>query len=183
MKRTVLFALVLAITSSSFGAVERLVMPRAPLKKFRTEGLFEGGDQVKANLEDLRIAEHDGYERWVLDFSDATKRTLDKVAPKYQLRYVPGETVSGADGAAILRQNAKFILSFRSIQKNFISRDKLAALVKKSRWVQEIVVYPPIEKGDTAIEFVLKENVAFSPHQPTEREGRLVLDLKAVTDR
>ena len=179
MTRTLVLLVTSAFTVYAFGALERQAVPRNDTKKFRTEGLFEGGSEVKANLEDLRIADHNGYERWVVDFSDVAKRSLDKVAPKFQLRYVPGETVNGADGAMVMRQSAKFILSFRAIQRNFIARDKLAALVKKSRWVQQIIVYPPIEKGDTAIEFVLKENVAFSPYQPMEREGRLVIDLKA----
>jgi len=89
----------------------------------------------------------------------------------------------GPDGVPVLSKPAKFIFVFRSIQNNYLTHDKLAQLVKKSNWVQEIVVYPPIEKGDTAVEFVLKENVAFSPYQPVEREGRLVLDLKPVAER
>jgi hypothetical protein len=168
---------------ASWAAIERQSIPRAPLKQFKTDGLFEGGsDSARANLEDLRIASHDGYERWVIDFSDEKKRTIDKVAPRFQIRYVPGDEVRGADGRPILQKPAKFIFTFRAIQHNFITREKLSHLVKKSQWVEEIVMYPPIEKGDTAIEFVLKQNVAFSPHQPVEREGRLVLDLKAAPD-
>jgi hypothetical protein len=181
MKAWSLVALILG-SSAVFAAIERQNIPRSPLKQFRTDGLFEGGSEVRANLEDLRLASHEGFERWVIDFSDEKKRTLDKVAPHFQIRYVPGEAINGGDGKIVMERPAKFIFTFRSIQHCFITREKLTRLVKKSQWVQEIVMYPPIEKGDTAMEFVLKENVAFSPHQPIEREGRVVIDLKPAPE-
>ena len=76
---------------------------------------------------------------------------------------------------------AKFLFLFRSIEKNRLNPKKLQKLAKKSRFVKKIILYPPIEEGDMAMEFILKEDVLFEPHQPLEKEGRLVLDVKETS--
>jgi len=152
-------------------------MPRAPARSYSTDALFEGGKEVAANLEGVRLAGHPGYERWVIDFSDHAK-SVGAIAPRFQVRYEKAETLPLPEGGELLRKPARFVFIFRQIQKNLLKEDTVQNLVKKSRFVKEILLYPPIEKGDMAMEFVLKDNVRFTPHQPTEREGRLVLDLK-----
>ncbi len=155
-------------------------IPRTANQDFRTEGLFEGGSPISANLEALRISEEGGVERWVVDFSDNAKRELGKVAPKFQVRYISGNKIIGSSGELIMAQPAKFILTFRAIRKNFLNRAALQDLVKRSKLVKDIIIYPPIEDGDTAIELILHDNVAFEPHQPIQKEGRLVLDMKEM---
>ncbi len=153
-------------------------IPRTASSNFRTEGLFEGGSGKSANLEALRLSDHGEYERWVVDFSGGAKREQGKVAPRFQVRYLPGDRIIGESGEAILSRQPKFILTFRAVRKNFLSRAALQELVKRSRHVKDIVVYPPVEDGDMAIEMILHDNVAFEPHQPVQKEGRLVLDLR-----
>ncbi len=48
--------------------------------------------------------------------------------------------------------------------------------------MKEIVLYPPVERGDMAMELVLRDDVRFDPFQPLEREGRLVLDLRPAAN-
>lgn len=153
-------------------------IPRTANQDFRTEGLFEGGSPVSANIEGVRISEQDGMERWVVDFSDNAKRELGKVAPKFQVRYIQGDKIIGSTGELIMARPAKFILTFRAIRKNFLNKAALQDLVKRSKHVKDIVIYPAIEDGDTAVELILHDNVAFEPHQPIQKEGRLVLDMK-----
>lgn len=156
------------------------LVTRVPSKNYRTEGLFEGGRAVPANIESIRVSGHPEFERWVVDFSDALGRTLGKVAPQFQVRYVRGEKLIGPLGENVFARPAKFILTFRQVKQNYLDVAQLKRLVKKSRYVQDITIYPPIEDGDTAIELTLKDNVAFEAHQPVQKEGRLVLDLQAA---
>lgn len=157
----------------AWAMVEPLPIPRVQ-SIFRTEGIFDGGSESKANLEAIRLGMHpnEEYERWVIDFSDVTTRRPGIVAPPFQIR--------------MLSQNPKMneprlVLALRSIATNFIQHPRTMNLLKKSRLVKDIIFYPPIEGGDVSIEFVLRPGVRFSPHQPTEKEGRLVIDLKPAT--
>jgi hypothetical protein len=172
------FALSLFFTATAFAATQVVPIPRTASHAWRTEGLFAGGSSPAANIEGLHLSDNKGAERWVLDFSDNLKREVGKVAPKFQLRYIPGNKVIGSSGELILVRPAKFVLTLQGIKKNFLNRVALQDLVKRSKFVKDIVVYPPIENGDTAIELILGDNVDFVPHQPAQREGRLVLDLK-----
>lgn len=159
----------------AFAMVESLPIPRVQ-STFRTEGIFDGGSQSKANLEAIRLGMHhkEGYERWVIDFSDATTRKPGIVAPQFQIRLL----------SAIPQTNEpRLVLALGSIASSFIKPTQTMNLLKKSGLVKDITIYPPIEGGDLSIEFVLKPGVRFSPHQPIEKEGRLVIDLKPATKR
>jgi len=171
--------LLLCLSVPLFAAQLPNTIPRVPAKQFTNDALFEGGKEVAANLEGLRFAGHAGFERWVVDFSDNTQKP-GTIAPRFQIRYEKAETLPLPEGGDLVRKPARFIFVFRQIQKNLLSEDLVQRLARKSRFVKEILLYPPIEKGDMAMEFVLKDNVRYSPHQPLEREGRLVLDLKKV---
>lgn len=180
MRYVILFAFCLLSASAARAAIDRRSIPRTSLKQFVHEGLFQGGTDTRANLESLRVAEHkkEGMERWVLDFSDTVKRKLGLVAPRFQLQYFKADRVTLASGREHVRKPAKFLILLRSINKNFVTPAKAKQLVQKSQYVKEIQLHPPIEEGDMAIEFILKEDVEFEAHQPIEREGRLVLDLR-----
>lgn len=173
-----LFLGLLFLTPLAWAAMRPLPIPRTATNEFRIEGLFEGGTNSPANIESLTLSEQSTFERWTLDFSDHLKREIGKVAPRFQLRYIPGDKIIGSDGVPILIKPAKFILTFRSIRKNRLNRAALQEMVRKSKYVKDIIVYPPIEEGDTALEFILNDNVAFDSHQPAQKAGRLVLDLK-----
>ncbi|MBY0371835.1 hypothetical protein K2X33_14215 [bacterium] len=155
-----------------------LAIPRLSTKDFRTEGLYEGGKRIPANIEAMRVSDHKGVERWVVDFSDALSRKLGKVAPQFQVRYQPGEKGIGATGESVFFRPAKFLLTFRGVRQNYLDAEKVKALVKKSRYVKDITLYPAIEDGDLVIELTLTDDVAFEAHQPVQKEGHLVLDLK-----
>jgi hypothetical protein len=167
--------------ATTFAATRVAPIPRTASQSFRTEGLFEGGTPQPANVESLKLSDNQGTERWELDFSDNIKRQVGKVAPKFQLRYIAGDKVIGESGELIMARPAKFVLTLQNIKKNFLNRATLVDLVKRSKFVKDIVVYPPIENGDTAIELILGDNVEFEPHQPAQKEGRLVLDIKETT--
>ena len=155
-----------------FANISPMPIPRHPSKVFVKEGLFKGGAQESANIENLRFSKHPETksERWVFDFSDRQTRTVGKLAPQFQISYNDGDS---------LVTPPKFIINFRAISQNYLDKNRLALLSKKSNLVKEIILYPPIENGDQALEIVLKAPVKFEPHQPLQKEGRLVLDLKS----
>ncbi len=51
-------------------------------------------------------------------------------------------------------------------------------MIKKSLFVKEINLYPPIEDGDLAIEFIIKPQTLLWTHQSSTPPGRLILDLR-----
>src|SRR4051812_39941839 len=91
------FILLCALALSAADA-RALSIPRAPAQHYSTSGLYEGGSFHPANLESLRLAEHDGFERWVIDFSDSVSRRVGVVAPRFQLRY--GKAIADSDKPA-----------------------------------------------------------------------------------
>lgn len=145
-------------------------IPRTPLSYLSGEATFSGGNSVTANIENLRSSWHEDkkFERWVFDFSDLATHQIRKTAPEFQIRY---SKIGGTQ---------KLIVEFKSIQSNRLQIAEIKKLLEKSKFVKDIVLYPPIEEGELAIEFVLKKPLKFSPHQPSENEGRLVLDLRAL---
>lgn len=169
MKTTLLF-LVLSQLSLAGSPPSSSIqgIPRVSTNHFVREGLYEGGEPVKATVEALRFAPHaGGIERWVVDFADANGKEIGRVAPRFRLRYEPAD--SG--------KKARFVFNFRSIQAVHMTREQLAGLTRKSRFVKEVVLYPPVEEGDVSLELVLRSGVRFETHQPLEKAGRLVLDL------
>lgn len=179
--RSTEFALVLSFLFAPF--VQAAVpshIPRASTRAFLSEGLFEGGKDIRASLDSIRVAQHEerGFERWVVDFSDALGKQKGLVAPKFQLQYLKAQSFTTESGDEVVQRPAKFLLLLRNISKNSLDQAEVRKAAKKSGLVQDVILYPPIEQGDMAIEFVLKKNVLFEAHQPIERQGRLVLDLK-----
>src|SRR5688572_19444870 len=109
-------------------------IPRTPAKQYMSDGLFEGGSDTGANLERLRRADHPGFERWVVDFSDLAEN-MGGTAPRFQLRYEKAEKIELPEGGDLIRKPARFLFLFRQIQKNRLDESKLNRLVKKSRFV------------------------------------------------
>jgi hypothetical protein len=181
MHRTSLVTgLALCFSLVTQASVEPHRVPRGATQTYRKDGLFEGGrDNAKANLEDIRMSEpNDGRsERWIIDFSNP-KRIWGSVAPKFQLSYSASDRMELPEGKTLIRQQAKFTLLLQAIQHSFVSKEQLQDAIHKSRYVKNVIVYPPVENGDMAVEIILREDVLFEPYQPMEREGRLVLDLR-----
>ncbi len=161
----------LVISSLAFGSIRTAPIPRTPRSYLTNETTFTGGNNVPANIENLRSSWHAEaqFERWVFDFSDTVSRQTGKAAPEFQIRY----SKAGA--------SPKIVLEFKSIRSNRLKIAEIKKLLEKSHFVKDVVLYPPIEEGEVAIEFILKKQLQFSPHQPTENEGRLVLDIRAIT--
>jgi hypothetical protein len=176
--KTFLCLLIATLGVNLFSALPPIGIPRSSLKKFRTEGLFEGGSRTPANIETIRLANHKNYERWVIDFSDVDRKQKNNHSPRFQLRYIAAENLLGPEGDPIIDKPARFLFTFRNIRQNYLSKNTLKQLLARSSYVKDIIVYPPIEAGDTALEMILKSDVKFEPHQPLEGEGRLVLDLR-----
>lgn len=180
MRYAVLAVLVTWLAFQAVGAVvPPLSIPRDASQRYLSDGLFEGGKPVRANLEGLRFSKHQshGFERWVFDFSDATTRTLGSVAPQFQIRYVKAEKLEMPEGGYTTVQPARIVINLKGVSKNQLSKPLLEKLAKKSDLVKEVISYPPIEDGDIAIEMILKDSYPFFTHQPIKNEGRLVVDL------
>ncbi len=154
-------------------------IPRDASRKYLTDGIFDGGRAIRANLEALRFSKHpkEGYERWVFDFSDASTRTLGSLAPQFQVRYIKAGKIAKPEGGYQTVEPARIVITLKGISKNLLSRTQLEKIARKSNLVKEIVSYPPIEDGDIAIEIILKDSYPFYTHQPLKNEGRLVIDL------
>lgn len=174
-----IFIIAFVLTETVFSAIPLTPIPRKPMQEFVKEGVFEGGTQTPANLEAIRIARHEaeGFERWVIDFSDPEKRKTNSVAPSFQVQYRKSEVGGIVDGDEV-RKPAKFLFIFRSIQKNFVKLRDIKNLEKRSKYVNAVFLYPPIEEGDVGMELVLRDDVAFQVHQPVENPGRIVLDIR-----
>ncbi len=180
---TLPFLLLCIISSFAKAALIPDSIPRAPTDTFVEDGLYEGGSGKRANLESLRLAEHNddgGYERWVIDFSDPATGKVGTIAPKFQIRYLKQERNVYSEGKTYVKKPAKFLFFFRNIAKNYLDQELVSKLAMKSQFVKKIILYPPIEQGDMAMEFILNDNIAFETHQPIQKEGRLVLDIKAI---
>lgn len=187
MRLFLLYGLLFLGTTAAIAAIAAphnttRTIARTSNENFLKEGFFEGGRNKRAVLESLRLADRPeaGFERWVIDFSDPVTKKVGSFAPLFQLQYFPAEKFIGNDGSTQTKKAAKFLFLFRSITRNKVDEATVKKLAKKSRFVKDILLYPPIEEGDLAMEFVLKDNVLFEPHQPVEKEGRLVLDLRPL---
>lgn len=180
--RIVTFLLVFS-NAIALASVTPRAIPRRPNNQFVTEGLFQGGQPVRANIEAVRLASHKEFERWVIDFSDAPHRSLGKVAPEFMVRYIPGKEIVQAPSASYI--SGRFQIYFRRIDHNFINKKEIAALAAKSAFVGQAFFYPSIEDGDLALELVLKEGVfaKFDAHQPQTQVGRLVLDIAQTSEK
>jgi hypothetical protein len=165
MKTWILIAsMAFLIKGTAFAAIPPIPVPRNSSHKFFEEGVFEGGKVSKAIWASLFFQnERDDIERWVFDFKQGTR--ANRPMPKFQIRYVKGTP-------------SKLVLTFQTLEQNRVKRQLLERLASKSQLVREIVVYPPIDEGDTAVELVLRDGVLFSPRQPLDRPGRLLVDLK-----
>ncbi|MCB0403366.1 MAG: hypothetical protein KDD51_01175 [Bdellovibrionales bacterium] len=150
-------------------------------KHFVDEGIFEGGSLAAANLANVRLGKHDGFERWVVDFEDPRTHILGQTAPRFSLRYAREQVGMAPTGEENLLLPARLLLSLRRIEATTVTQERLDKLAKKSKLVKAIVLHPPIESGDRVLEFVLNGPARFEAHQPSSREGRLVLDLKPST--
>jgi len=172
--------LTIFVAVTSMGAVgPSLSIPRDASHRFLSEGIFDGGKAVRANVENLRFSKHnkEGFERWVFDFSDSTTGTTGLVAPQFQVRYLKADKIAKPEGGLVTLAPAKIVIAFKGVSKNGLNRTKIDKLVRKSTLVKEIISYPPIENGDLAIEMVLKDSFPFYTHQPLTQEGRLVVDI------
>lgn len=179
--RFVLAAIFIAwMTDLASGAVvPPMSIPRDASKRFLSDGVFEGGRAIRANLEGLRFSKHpkEGFERWVFDFSDATTRTVGSAAPQFQVRYVKAGKLAKPEGGYVTVEPARIVINLKGVSKNQLTRSLLDKLAKKSELVKEVISYPPIEEGDMAVEMILKDSYPFFTHQPLRNEGRLVIDL------
>jgi len=168
MKKLALLPFV--ISYSVWAALPLLPIPRHLMPDYFLEGAFEGGGDVRANLETIRFAAHAGleYERWELEFSSLGTRKLAATAPRFQLRYEAANETHGP----------RFLVLLKGVENNYLNQTQLRAAVKNSRLLKDIVVYPQIENGDLALEISLRSAVAFQAIQPESRPGRLLLDLR-----
>jgi hypothetical protein len=182
MKLPILVVFLALLGTEPLAAMTPQAISRRPAGHFVTEGLFRGGEAVRANIEAIRIADHKSYERWVIDFSDAPDRVLGKVAPEFMVRYIPGKEIVQSPSPSFLP--GRFQVFFRKIDRSFPTKGELQALAKKSRLVTRAYFYPAIEDGDIALELVLKEGLMakFEAHQPQTQAGRLVLDIVPTAD-
>ena len=168
------------ICAYSVGAVvPSLSIPREDSRRFLTDGVFDGGKAVRANISGLRFSKHlkAGFERWVFDFSDVATQTVGSIAPQFQVRYLKASKIEQSNGKHLTLEPARIVITFKGVSRNLLTRSQLDKLAHKSQLVKEVISYPPIEDGDFAIEMVLKDSFPFYTHQPIHNEGRLVIDI------
>ena len=176
---TSLFLLVVSL--NSFAATPALEIPRRATKDFVGEAILKGGEKQLANLEAIRVAGHPTFERWVFDFSDASTRTVGKLAPEFRLHFQPSEVSNNL--AETHTKQGKFQIVFRKVQKNFITLDMAKKIAAKSQYIDNVLLYPLLDDGDCGIELILKSGVAvqFQAHQPQSPAGKLVVDIKPLS--
>lgn len=168
---TLLFSLILS--QILLASLIPMTIPRVATNNFLKQGFFEGGSSKQAVLQQIQLVPYskENRERWIIGFE---KKNL----PPFQIQYFPAEKFSSADQGLLTQKPAHFRFLFRHLTKNLLTETQLAQMTTKSRFVSEIVLYPPIEEGDVALEFILRDDVQFEAHQPISPENRLVLDLR-----
>jgi hypothetical protein len=171
-----LVVFVLLGAGTADGARKAEPVPRRPTGEYRTQGFFQAGTPGPKNIDSVSTRDFGAAERWTIDFSEPGKQRSLSSVPELQVQYIEEEQVLSDSGEMVVAKEPKFILKLRSIRKNALNRDRLAELARKSRHVKKVILYPEIEGGDTALEFILKAN---TPFRPFLEPGRLVLDLKA----
>jgi hypothetical protein len=186
MKKRWVIAIVLGISMPAAAALSPTAIPKDSQGRFWKEGIFNGGTEDRAVFSGIRLGRHSkqGVERWVLDFSDPQKMGSHQKSPKFQIDYQVTSFDSKAEKSDLgLSSNDKayrIVVHLRGITRNLVESEKLKSLIEKSLFVQDIILYPPIEKGDMAMELILKSHAELSPHQPSDSPGRLVLDLRST---
>lgn len=168
----------LAVSTLSSAAVHPV--PRVPTGEFLEQGEFSGGEAAAAILANIRLGKHKdaGFERWVVDFADPETKALGKTAPRFLIQYLDERKRTSEDGNVTLLAPARLLVHLRGIRDNQVSPQRIESLVKSSLLVENVVMYPQIEGGDMVLEMRLRGPAAFALHQPKEKEGRLVLDLR-----
>lgn len=137
---------------------------------FLTQGFIKGGTETEAILKDLRYGKHPnkGYERWVFDFEFEGEKKQRMGSPNYCVKY---QKPQGKN------LPAKLVVLFQGIKKSRLNADTFLDMVSRSPLVASILLYPPIENGDTAIEFLLHRGVSYKTEELKGASGRLVVDL------
>ncbi len=153
-------------------------IPRIATNVYREEGIYRGGTEEAAGIRSLKREEtpSQGGERWTFEFSSPHK--YKKAAPYFQVKLIKAESFQRSDGTVVITEPPKIVLMLRGITGLGLPQRDIDRALKKSRFVREIIPYPPIEDGDTAIELVLSRETLISPHHPRYAENRLVLELK-----
>ncbi len=153
-------------------------IPRIASNEYREEGIYRGGSEESAGIKSLKREEtpSQGGERWTLEFSSPTKRR--KGAPYFQVKLVKAESFQRSDGTVVITEPPKILLQLRGVTGSGLPQRDITRALKRSRFVKEIIPYPPIEDGDTAIELVLSRETLVSPYNPRYAENQLVLELK-----
>lgn len=177
MKRRVTASFWMFLFCATTWAAAPILIPRNPTPVYRSDVFFEGGTGAPATLDGLRMAMHGKYERWVVDFANENGGEKMGVAPKFQVRFLPAEKIETDTGEKVLSRPAKLIISIHKVKRNLLTKERLIQLVKRSAHIRNITIYPPIEDGDTAMEFTFSTDSPVNIHQPLEKEGRLVIDI------
>ena len=164
-------------------AATPVLIPRSPTPLYRSDVFFEGGSGAAAKIDGLRMALHGGYERWVIDFADENGGKKLGVAPTFQVRFLPAQKIETDTGERVLSRPAKLIVSIHKVKQNSLTKERLLQLVRRSAHIQNITIYPPIEDGDTAMEFTFSSDSPVNIHQPLEKEGRLVIDIAQASKK
>jgi hypothetical protein len=143
---------------------------------FSNDGVFEGGRFVRAALKSMTVGtdRHDKVERWSFDFQKVSR---GGTLPRYQIRSVTGVASNDEDDSPS-QEAPRLILTFQQLTQNNVGLGDVRRCLAKSRWVSDVLVYPSVDNGDTAIEMILKRGVKFSLRQLTGPSAQLIIDLK-----
>ena len=160
---------------------------------FHDDGIFEGGErEVSAILKWIKLDSlfkhhHETSEEWVFRFEplgsgQRHQKSFDKILPFVQVRYlrkIKPDNLSSDESVGLSSASpAELIFLFEAIADNQVRMSELNSQLESSHFVKKILMYPPIEGGDMAIKFLLKENVWFRTyftHRLSKQELRIEL--------
>ncbi len=145
-----------------------------------TNTVLAGENLAHTTLEGFHLSTSKDKERLTVNFSGSSTAKNGGKIPRFQLRYLPEEKFATAEGTLAFAKPPRFVLTLRSLNGNKTNPAMLQAAITRSRLVKEILVYPPVEEGDTAVEILLHDNVRFSTDRQGLKAGRLTLELRPL---
>jgi hypothetical protein len=131
---------------------------------FLSSGIFSAPGTRGLNLESIRMDPKRASEKITFLFSTSSSRKPTARIPPFHCRFMPATSPELGTDTGL--KPARFILLLQGLSTRFLSPGRLTKVAEKSRLIEKLVLYPPLEDGDSAVEITFKKSVLFRQIDP-----------------